>query len=155
MSLLKVALAAAGIAAAGAAWYLGSPLILDDVVDEGPVAATAERVATAAFTRIDNLHWADGTAAIYRRPDGSHFLRFEDGFEAANGPDLRVLVSAAADPRESEELGEYTEIADLKGNIGAQNYDLPADLDLAEIGSVVIYCKPFSVVFSTAPFATQ
>ena len=41
----------------------------------------------------------------------------------------------------------------LKGNVGNQNYDIPADVDLSEYRSVVIYCVPFHVVFSTAAFA--
>ena len=44
-------------------------------------------------------------------------------------------------------------MATLKGNIGSQNYELPADLDLARFRSVVIYCKRFSTVFSTAELA--
>ena len=47
---------------------------------------------------------------------------------------------------------DYVEIGKLKGNVGDQNYELPDDLDPAAYGSVVIYCKPFQVVFSVAPF---
>ncbi len=42
------------------------------------------------------------------------------------------------------------EVAQLKGNIGGQNYLLPADLDLSTLKSVVIYCRRFTRVFSTA-----
>jgi hypothetical protein len=38
----------------------------------------------------------------------------------------------------------------LKGNIGSQNYEIPADVDVSQYQSVVIYCMPFHVVFSTA-----
>ena len=38
----------------------------------------------------------------------------------------------------------------LKGNIGAQNYEIPAGTDLAAYRSVVIYCQRFHVVFATA-----
>jgi hypothetical protein len=38
----------------------------------------------------------------------------------------------------------------LKGNIGNQNYAIPEDVDLSQFSSVVIYCKPFHVVFSYA-----
>ncbi len=44
----------------------------------------------------------------------------------------------------------YACVARLKGNVGSQNYDLPADVDLSRFRSVVIYCKQFSVVFSSA-----
>jgi hypothetical protein len=34
--------------------------------------------------------------------------------------------------------------------LGNQNYDIPAGTDLSRYQSVVIYCKPFHVVFATA-----
>jgi len=40
-------------------------------------------------------------------------------------------------------------IGTLKGNIGNQNYMLPADLDFTA-GSIVIWCEQFSVLFSAA-----
>jgi 2-polyprenyl-6-methoxyphenol hydroxylase-like FAD-dependent oxidoreductase len=47
------------------------------------------------------------------------------------------------------------EVARLKGNIGDQNYELPADLDLSQYRAVVIYCKRFSDIFSTAELLTS
>jgi len=38
----------------------------------------------------------------------------------------------------------------LKGNIGDQNYDIPAGTDLSAYGSVVIWCEMFGVLFSPA-----
>jgi hypothetical protein len=46
--------------------------------------------------------------------------------------------------------GGAIEVARLKSNIGSQNYELPADGDISRVRSVVIYCKQFSVVFSSA-----
>jgi hypothetical protein len=39
----------------------------------------------------------------------------------------------------------------LKGNKGDQNYELPADVDLAKYQAVTIWCQRFSVNFATAP----
>jgi hypothetical protein len=39
----------------------------------------------------------------------------------------------------------------LKGNQGNQNYELPADLDIAAYNSVTVWCQQFSVNFTTAP----
>jgi hypothetical protein len=93
-----------------------------------------------------------GRAAIYRLPDGSHLLRLED-FSVTNGPDLRVLLASHGDPQSSEALYSrpYVELEPLKGNQGNQNYIIPAGVDLADQWSVVIYCKPFSVIFSVVP----
>ena len=42
-------------------------------------------------------------------------------------------------------------LGSLKGNVGNQNYEIPADADVNALFSVVIYCSPFHVVFSVAP----
>ncbi len=85
---------------------------------------------------------------------GQRLLRLEP-FKAGNGPGLYVYLSGHPTPRSSAELHAdgAVELAPLKGNVGNQNYLLPPDLDLAVFKSVVIYCKPFSVVFSTAALA--
>ena len=47
-------------------------------------------------------------------------------------------------------LPGYLDLGKLKGNRGNQNYPIPADVDISIFNSVVIYCKPFAVVFSVA-----
>ena len=49
----------------------------------------------------------------------------------------------------------FVEIAPLKGNIGDQNYELPASLDLGKYHAVTIWCKRFSVNFGSAPLTTS
>jgi hypothetical protein len=39
----------------------------------------------------------------------------------------------------------------MKGNIGDQNYDVPADVDLTRYRAVTIWCRRFGVNFGTAP----
>ena len=116
-----------------------------------PAAPVA--IATGSFRDADSFHRGSGTATIYRSADGSHFLRFED-FRVTNGPDLRVLLAQAADPQSRGELQDagYIHLAELKGNVGSQNYELPSEVDPAAAGgSVIIYCQPFQVIFSVAP----
>jgi hypothetical protein len=121
--------------------------------DQQPMPDTADQplvLSTGDFIRIDALHSGSGTASIYQLPDDTRFLRFE-GFSVTNGPELHVLLSRHPDPRTREEVGsDYIDLGFLKGNIGDQNYDLPAGVDLSQYNSVVIYCLPFHVVFSTA-----
>jgi hypothetical protein len=106
-------------------------------------------LTTGSFVTIDAIHGAQGSATIYEA-DGLRILRFED-FRATNGPDLHVILSRADAPRSHDELGEdYVDLGMLKGNVGNQNYEIPTDLDLSVYRSVVIYCVPFQVVFSTA-----
>ena len=107
-------------------------------------------LASGSFIRIDAIHSAEGTAAIYELPDGNRVLRFED-FKSSNGPDLHVYLSSGAPKSTFAGLGENPlYLGSLKGNVGNQNYDIAADADLTQYQSVVIYCRPFSVVFSSA-----
>ncbi len=106
-----------------------------------------------SFIDIDPIHGAEGSATIYELPDGDRVLRFED-FRSKNGPDLHVYLSTEAPTSTFAGLGaDEIHLGALKGNVGNQNYDIPADVDLSEYRSVVIYCVPFHVVFSTAAFA--
>jgi hypothetical protein len=93
---------------------------------------------------------AEGQALIYRLPDGSLTLRLEN-FAATNGPDLFVVFSGAANPeQEGLDAGGSLQLAALKGNRGNQNYELPADLNLDQFRSVVIWCRAFNIVFGYA-----
>ena len=63
-----------------------------------------------------------------------------------NGPDLRVLRSTTRIPKNGDEVHQgYSDLGALKGNIGSQNYELPADADASSFQSVVIYCRAFAV----------
>lgn len=121
-----------------------------------PAMSSAMVLSMGNFRDADSFHKGSGTATVYQLEDGSHVLRFED-FRVTNGPDLRVLLSKAADVSDKGEFQqyEYVELDRLKGNIGNQNYVIPADLDISAYGSVVIYCKPFHVLFSVAPLTAS
>ena len=107
-------------------------------------------VKSGQFRDGDSFHKGAGTATIYKLADGSQVLRFED-FKVTNGPDLRVLLVEHPNPEGRGDLDSgYEELGKLKGNIGNQNYTIPDGIDVGGYGSIVIYCKPFQVVFSVA-----
>jgi Electron transfer DM13 len=41
----------------------------------------------------------------------------------------------------------------LKANNGNQNYDIPSQTDLTKYETVLIWCRPFSVLFESAELA--
>jgi hypothetical protein len=199
-----------------AGWYLGSPLFIDDTVDEafpfempdeaaiaampeaereelekefkaampdmeaienlspGDLEAVADEVTNAAavvmmdkpvaddmmtdewtavaqgeFAGADNVHQGSGSAAIFQQGD-QRVLRFEE-FSVTNGPDLHVILTKHPSPAGRSDVGDdYIDLGSLKGNMGNQNYEIPADVDLSTYQGVVIYCVPFHVVFATA-----
>lgn len=114
-------------------------------------ATQAVILATGRWMGADAAHQAQGKASLVRLPDGRRFLRFEE-FRVTNGPDLYVYLSGHRAPRNRTQLheGAALEVGVLKGNIGNQNYELPADLDLSKFKSAAIYCKRFSVMFGSA-----
>lgn len=114
-------------------------------------AAPSEPVAVAggAFYGID--HSAEGTATVYEL-DGRYVLRFEDDTDIQNGPDLYVWVLPSAD-YSGGTPGEYLDLGKIKGNVGGQNYELPAEFDPDVHRFVLIWCLRFTVPFAAAPLA--
>lgn len=111
---------------------------------------TASVVASGSFIEIDPLHWGEGTATIYQLPDQQRVLRFQD-YASARGGEVHVYLSRDPEPRTAVEVGvDFLDLGRLKGNIGNQNYTLPASLDLSEYQSVVVFCRQFNTVITVA-----
>jgi hypothetical protein len=96
----------------------------------------------------DGFHNAEGVAKVINLADGRTFLRLEN-LKATNGPDLYVYLSTDKDASDIVNLGR------LKGNIGNQNYEIPAGTDLSKYDTVLIWCKAFSVLFGSAKLGPQ
>ncbi|NBI30392.1 DM13 domain-containing protein [Chengkuizengella marina] len=98
---------------------------------------------SGSFVDADSSHSASGDVFTVNTDDGV-YLRFEN-FEATNGPDLYVYLA-----KSGEETSDGIRLEKLKGNVGDQNYLLPAGVDLTEYDKVVIWCKAFDVDFGYA-----
>jgi len=124
----------------------------ESTTSEEAMPAAAAALWRGSFAGADSVHQGEGTATVYRVA-GELVLRL-DPFRVTNGPDLHVILTKHASPRSRDEVKSgYIEVAKLKGNVGSQNYTLPAGLRLEEYKAVVIYCKPFHVVFASAELA--
>ncbi len=110
---------------------------------------TSETYTLASGTFVDVAHEGTGDVQIIDLGSGEKILRFEN-LDVLNGPDLRVLLSKSTNVEKSSDLGEYIELGKLKGNQGNQNYDIPDNVDVSLYNTVIIYCKPFHVVFNVA-----
>ena len=105
---------------------------------------------SGSFRDADAVHKGSGRAKLYQLADGRQLLRLEE-FKVTNGPALVVYLTRHPNPTRAADvkLGFYS-LGNLKGNVGNQNYAIPADVDASEYGSVVIWCELFDVLFSPA-----
>lgn len=192
----NVAIILVTVAVLGAAWFLASPLFIDDTVDESfdfvlddgrvdmeavmamPEAgrrammdeimsaaeaapdtvseeamptSTPQVVARGRFVDADAIHKGAGVATLYALPDGRNVVRFEE-FRTTNGPALVVYLAKHASPSQASHVtgGGFISLGKLKGNVGNQNYVVPAGTNIDDFNSVIIWCELFGVLFSPA-----
>lgn len=141
------------------AWYAFRPerLFINQKVNEQfPTASAAMSNKLASGQFRSAAHETKGTATVFQLADGKKTLRLTD-FATSNGPDVHVYLVAAGDAKDNDTVTQagFIDIGTLKGNIGDQNYELPADADLAKYRSVTIWCKRFGVNFGTAPLMDE
>src|SRR5215216_854127 len=148
-----VVLAAVFIVGLGA-WYAFRPerLFINQKVNEQFPTASAANSQLASGQFHSGAHETKGMAAVFQLAGGKKTLRLTN-FETSNGPDVHVYLVAAQDAKDNDSVTKagFVDLGTLKGNIGDQNYELPANADLAKYRAVTIWCKRFSVNFGTAP----
>lgn len=143
----KIFIIIAAVVAVGVGYWLISPLFREEVVNERledimPTAQLPQTISSGNFTGLAG-HNAEGTAKLLKIGE-EFYIRFEDDFKVTNGPDLFVHFGKD---------GQYSATArldSLKGNIGGQNYKVPAELNPADFNEVWIWCRSFSVPFGKA-----
>ena len=139
--------------------YLSVSMFRDDVVNE-QVAVAAFRAPSSSGPRNVLLgagrfesvrHEAQGRAQAIELARGGRVLTLTN-FEVDNGPDLRVYLVAGPATTEGE-VDDFEDLGGLKGNVGNQQYEIPANVDSDRYSTVVIWCRAFSVLFARAPLA--
>lgn len=189
----KFSMFAGGAVVIALGWFLGSPLFINEVVDEAlptnadlmampmdvrekVILSISEKMAKmpdktmqeemmseaeptlikqGQFKDADAIHKGSGNALLYQLADDSHLLRLED-FTVTNGPDLMVYLIKNTDTIDVAEVkNNHINLGDLKGNIGNQNYLIPAGVDIVEYNTAVIWCELFGVLFSPASLSTN
>ena len=106
---------------------------------------TASTLRTGSFVGVgDGIHNAEGEAKIIPFQDGDkNILRLEN-LRVTNGPDLYVYLAT------DKTTSDFVNVGKLKANNGNQNYEIPAGTDLTKYDTVLIWCRPFSVLFGSA-----
>lgn len=146
------------VALIAGAWYAFRPerLFINQKVNEQFPTASAANNKLASGQFHSRAHETKGTATVFQLADGKRTLRLTD-FATSNGPDVHVYLVAAADAKDDETVKNagFVDLGPMKGNIGDQNYDVPANVDLAKYRAATIWCARFSVNFGTAPLMDE
>lgn len=130
--------------------------LTDIVAKEKPpekaAAGQPERKTLARGTFVhanpnDPIHWGKGRVTVY---EGVLYL--EADFEVGPGPKYHVYLVPDADvvPSTNVERTMFVDLGRLRAFKGSQNYEVPAGVELAKFGSVVIWCEQFGVLISPA-----
>jgi hypothetical protein len=79
-------------------------------------------------------------------------ISLEDNFEVGPGPKYHVYLMPNANIRTSAAVKDqmFVDLGQLRAFKGSQRYAIPAGIDLAKYGSIVIWCEHFSVLISPA-----
>ena len=104
-------------------------------------------LAEGTFTGEDG-HAGRGTATVVGHPDGSRSLTFTE-FDVDPGVQVEVYLV----PGDGSDVSDRVELGSLKGNVGDQEYEIPADADLMSHSTVVLWCVPFTVRIAVAPLS--
>ena len=106
-----------------------------------------DALRTGSFVGVgDGIHNAEGIAKVIPLQDGSNILRLEN-LQVTNGPDLYVYLAT------DKSASDFVSLGKLKANNGNQNYNIPSETDLTKYDTVLIWCRPFSVLFGSAELA--
>lgn len=162
MNIKKIILIIIIVIIAIVSYWLISPIFIDKKVDEklediinisssslsqkdtpsSLLATSSDIIYEGIFNGLDG-HNAQGKVIIVKI-DGKQYLRLNDDFRVTNGPDLFIHFGKEGvyDPS--------AKVAQLKGNIGGQNYEISSEINPDDYNEVWIWCRAFSVAFGKA-----
>lgn len=102
------------------------------------------------LVRIDDSHWGTGVVQIVQDEDGNYFVYFID-VEIASGPQLLVYLSDKSTfSGTNDSPGSYIDLGELPAQSGSFSVSIPSGTNIVQYKSVLIWCEPFSVVFTYA-----
>ena len=143
------------------AYVIVPALVKSTLVEDLPVATPAPPGATAAaasasaapalqtlasgdLVKISAADYGSGLVRIVT-VGTDRFVRFEN-VDIAGAPDMYVYLSDRADGKP----GAFVDLGKLKATNGSFNYAIPPGADLANVRSVVVWCRQFTVTVTYA-----
>ena len=130
--------------------FLADVVATEKVAPAPANAPVRKTLARGTFTHpnpSDPIHYGKGRVTVY---EGLLFL--EPDFEVGPGPKYHVYLVPEKQVVPSTNVARtmFVDLGRLKAFKGSQNYEVPAGIDIAKFGSVVIWCEQFGVLISPA-----
>jgi len=132
-------------------------IFLADIVAAERVDDKSARkiVATGMFIHAnprDPIHYGKGKLTVYQ-----DLVHLDGDFEVGPGPKFHVYLvpETSVIPSTNVARTMFVDLGRLKAFKGSQNYPVPAGVDLAKFGSVVVWCEQFGVLISPATLKFQ
>jgi hypothetical protein len=112
--------------------------------DRSPLAATGSFIHA---NTADPVHWGKGKVSVYLKA-----VYLEPDFEVGPGPAYHVYLVPKTTIRSSSDLKgvKHVDLGGLRAFKGSQRYPIPADINLKDYPSVIIWCEVFGVLISPA-----
>jgi hypothetical protein len=129
-----------------------SDIVATDRIDDrkaGKIVASGEFIHA---NPRDPIHYGKGNVTVFEE-----LVHLGSGFEVGPGPKFHVYLvpEKKVVPSTNVANSMFVDLGRLKAFKGSQNYPVPAGLDLAKYGSVVIWCEQFGVLISPATLKFQ
>lgn len=110
------------------------------MIEAGSSTVEAPLERTGTFQGV-NSYSVNGDFTLSDTGSGLE-LSFSTNFSANNGPGLHVYLS-----NQQTSVSGGVDLGELKQNSGSQTYPVPSTVAMDTYNYVIVYCKPFSVVF--------
>jgi hypothetical protein len=125
-------------------------IVATEKVPEKPGEPQRKALARGKFLHAnpsDPIHYGKGSVTVYEG-----LLHREPDFEVGPGPKFHVYLVPEKEVVPSTNVARtmFVDLGRLKAFKGSQNFDVPAGVDIAKYGSVVIWCEQFGVLISPA-----
>lgn len=111
------------------------------------LVAQAEK--DSQFVTVEPGHKTVGTLSIIEE-NGKQYIELGNDFRTGKGPDVEIILHKNNSIPLNIKEENYLTIAPIKSFTGVQLYEVPAGVNLADYGSLGIWCKEFNITFAYA-----